>query len=114
METQLNDRAQKRVRLSLLFGLIWLILPLARLSLMWLSNGPLGSLSPAGVALGNIIGILEKPGSILWVASGIGCVTTAFPEPKNHRSWQGKTAIFLAVLVLLSFLLLAFVYWLFS
>jgi len=119
METPLNDRAQKRARLSLLFGLIWLLLPLTLLSWNWLSSGPLesilpGSLSQAGIALANIIDILEKSGFILWVGSGVACVITAFPEPKNPRSWQAKTAVFLAVLVLLSFLLLAFLYWLFS
>ena len=115
MEIPLNDRAQKRARLSLLFGLIWLIIPLTWLSLSWLSRGPLepmlpGSLSPAGVALAKIIIVIERAGFILWVGSGMVCVITAFPEPKNPRSWQGKTAVFMAVLVLLCFLLLALLY----
>ena len=106
METPLNDKAQKRARLSVLFGLIWLIIPLIALSWNWLSEGPLepmlpGSLSQAGIAIDRIISVLEKAGVILWVGSGIACVLTAFPEPKNPRSWQGGTAVFLAVLVIL-------------
>lgn len=115
METPLDDRAQKRARLSLLFGLIWLISPLIWLSWTWLSRGPLepilpGSLSLAGVALANIMPVIERTGFILWAEIGMACVMTAFPEPKNPRSWQGKTAVFLAVLVLVGFVLLAFLY----
>jgi hypothetical protein len=106
METPLDHKAQKRARLSLLFGLIWLMIPLIWLGLRWLINGPLepvmpGSLSQAGIAIDRILSILEKTGLISWVGSALACVITAFPEPKNPRSWQGKTAVFLAVLVIL-------------
>ena len=109
MATPLNDRAQKRARLSVLFGLIWLFIGLTWLILAWLLNGPLepmlpGSLSQAGIALDRIIGILEKAGFILWVVSGLLCVITAFPQPENPRSWQGRVAILLAFLVLLIFI----------
>ena len=105
METPLNERAQKRARLSIIFGLSWLIIPLIALSWIWLSRGPLepmlpGSLSQAGIAMDRIISVMEKVGLILWILSGLACVFTAFPEPKNPRSWQGKTAVFLAVLVI--------------
>jgi uncharacterized membrane protein YwaF len=117
METSLQDRAQKRARRSVLFGLIWLFIGLTWLSLMWLSDGrPLETLipkrlSPAGVALANILSILEKTGFILWVGSGVACVITAFPQPENPRTWQGRTAVFLAFLVLLISLTSAFCLW---
>ena len=107
MEPPLNNKAQKRARVSLLFGLIWLIIPLTWLSWIWLSSGPLEpmllrrSLSPAGIAMANIIAVIERTGFILWVGSGVACIFTAFPEPKNPRTWQGMTAVFLAVLVIL-------------
>jgi len=112
METPLNNKAQKRARLSLLFGLIWLSIGLTWLSLTWLISGPLepfmpGSLSQAGIAIDRIISILEKAGLILWVGSGVGCVITALPQP-NPRSWQSRTAVLLAFLVLVVFLPPAF------
>jgi hypothetical protein len=107
METPANSSAQKRARLSVIFGLIWLVIGLTWLSLMGLGDGrPLETLipkrlSPAGVAMARILSIVAPTAFILWVGSGVACVITAFPEPKNPRSWQGKTAVFLAVLVLL-------------
>ena len=108
METPLVERAQKRARLSLRFGLIWLVIPLIALGWNWLINGPLepvmpGSLSRAGLALDRILSIITPLAFIVWVGSGVACVVTAFPGAKNTHSWQGKTAIFLAVLVLLIF-----------
>lgn len=104
METPTINRAPKRARLSVLFGLIWLIFGVTWLILM-LSYGSLEGmiaepLSPAGVAVAKIIPVMEKWGYILWVGSGLLCIITAFPEPKNPRSWQGTTAVFLAVLVI--------------
>ena len=112
METPLDNKAQNRARLSLRFGLIWVMIPLIWLSLRWLINGPLeplmpGSLSQAGIAIDRIISILEKTGFILWVGSGVACVITALPQP-NPRSWQSRTAVLLAFLVLVTFLPPAF------
>lgn len=105
MEITTNNRGQRRARLSLLFGLTWLVLGLTWLILV-ISYGSLEGmipkpLSPAGSALAKIIPVLEKWGYILWVGSGLLCVITAFPEPKNPRTWQGMTAVFLAILVVL-------------
>ena len=100
-----NHRGQKRARRSLLFGLIWLVLGLTWL-ISVISYGSLEDmipkpLSPAGVTLAKIIPVIEKWGYILWVGSGLLCIITAFPEPKNPRTWQGMTAVFLAVLAVL-------------
>jgi hypothetical protein len=119
METPLINKAQKRAQGSLLFGLIWLMSPLLLLSLEWLGKGPLdpilpGAWSPTGVAFAKIIHMLQIPALILWVECGVACVLTAFPEPKNPRSWQGKTAVFLAILVILLLPLILLIYWLFS
>lgn len=107
MENPPNSRAQKRARRSLLLGLIWLALPTISISWDRLSSGPLepmlpGMLSPEGVVLDKIIRAIAQMGFVFWILSGILCVFTAFPEP-NPRSWQGKTAVFLAILVLLIF-----------
>ena len=108
MENPPNSRPQKRARRSLLFGLIWLALPIISLSWNWLSSGPLepmlpGMLSPEGVVLDKIIRAISQTGFVFWILSGVLCVFTAFPEPKNPRTWQGKTAVLLAILVLLIF-----------
>ncbi len=105
MEITTNNRGQKRARLSLLFGSIWLVLGLTWLILV-ISYGSLEGmipkpLSPAGAALAKIIPVIERRGYILWVGSGLLSIITAFPEPKNPRTWQGMTAVFLAVLVIL-------------
>lgn len=105
METPLYNRAPKRARVSLLFGLIWLIGGLTWLILV-INYGSLEAmipdpLSPAGVSMANRIHGIERTGYFLWVGSGLLCLITAFPEPKNPRSWQGATAVFLAVLVML-------------
>jgi hypothetical protein len=105
METTTNNRGQKRARLSLLFGLIWLVLGLTWLVLV-INYGSLEGMistpvSPAGVAMAKIIPVIERNGTIVWVGSGLLCLLTAFPEPKNPRSWQGTTAVFLAFLVIL-------------
>src|SRR5688572_7231451 len=110
METPLNNRAQNRARVSVFFGCTWLVIGLTSLSFMLLRNGSLETMIPkplsqAGVAMAKTISVIERTRFVLWVGSGIVCVITAFPEPKNPRSWQGKTAVFLASLVLLSFLL---------
>jgi hypothetical protein len=92
MEIPLNDKAQKRARLSRLFGLIWLIIPLIALSWVWLSNGPLepmlpGSLSPAGIALDRIILIITRTAFFLWVGSGVAYIIATFPGVTDPRAW---------------------------
>jgi hypothetical protein len=105
METAPTKRAPIRARLSVLFGLIWLILGLTWLILA-ISFGSLEGMipkpySPAGVAMAKILPGIERTGYYLWVGSGLVCIVTAFPESKNPRSWQGTTAVFLAVLAIL-------------
>lgn len=109
MEVLPYDKAQKRARLSLLFGLIWLVLGLTWLILV-ISYGSLEGMIPkplssAGVALAKIIPVVERWGYILWVGNGLLCIITAFPEPKKPRSWEGMTAVFLAVLAILFILI---------
>ena len=109
MEMPLNNRAQKRACVSLFFGLFWLSTGLIWLILV-ISYGSLEGmipdpLSPAGVSMANRIQGIERTGYFVWVGSGLLCILTAFPEPKNPRSWQGATAVFLAVLVILIVLL---------
>jgi hypothetical protein len=105
MSLPVNNRAQQRARVSLFFGFIWLIAGLIWLilvinygSLVGMISDPL---SPAGVFMENRIHAIERTGYFLWVGSGLLCIITAFPEPKNPRSWQGATAVFLAILVIL-------------
>ena len=105
METPTITGAPKRARLSLLFGLTWLFLGLTWLILV-ISYGSLEGmiprpLSPVGVTITKLIPVIERWGYNFWVGSGLLCIITAFPEPKNPRSWQGTTAVFLAVLAIL-------------
>jgi len=108
METPRDDTVEKRARISLRFGLMWLIIALLALSWNWLSKGPLepvlpGSLSQAGIALDRTLSTLTPIVFLVWVGSGVACVLTAFPREKRSRSWQGKAAAFLGVLVILCF-----------
>ena len=94
METPADAKAPKRARLSILFGLGSLITtPIVTFILAWF---------PVEVAERRLVEYVLLLGlQILCAGMGVACLITAFPEPKNPRSWQGKTAVFLAVFVFL-------------
>jgi hypothetical protein len=96
VEAPLDDRAQKRARLSRIFGSIALVIPLIALSWKWLSNGPLepllpGSLSRAGIALDRILATITPIVFLFWAVSGIAWWITAFVGTKNPRAFISIT-----------------------
>jgi hypothetical protein len=92
METPRNMAAQQRVKKSLLFGMGSIIItPPVIFIWAWISVQDAERIPTQYVML---LGLL-----ILCIGMQVACVITAFPEPKNPSSSQGKTAVLLAVIV---------------
>ena len=92
MEDSPNHKAQHRALRSLLLGLgSLLITPPVLFTWAWIPVEEAERM-PAQYAL--LLGLL-----LLCIVMGAACIMSAFPEPKNPGSWQGRTAVLVAVLV---------------